>query len=91
MRMDDKVTTVTLSNVIINGVNVPPEGSTLTYTGLETIGMQFDCDHRGYAILHTARPIFQQAKPVQLKVDTITYGTLMGWPSAEIVAKYITQ
>lgn len=87
--MDDLRTTVSLSNVVIaNGVSLPAPGNTIVYTGLEQCGIEFDADHRGYAIIHTARPMRRPAKPVELTVTEIKATNLLGWRGLEVTAKY---
>jgi len=87
--MDDIRTDVTLSNIVCaNGVKMPSPGSTIIYTGREQCGIEFDADHRGYAIIHTARPMTRPAKPVEMTITSVGATNLLGWNGIEITAKY---
>ena len=88
MRMDDKFTQVTLSNVVCNGVSIPAPGSRITFTGMEQCGIEFDADHRGYAIIHTARPMRRAAEPVELLVTTVEPTSMLGWMGVSITCSY---
>jgi len=88
-RMDDLRTDVTLSNIVCaNGVEMPSPGSTIIFTGREQCGIEFDADHRGYAIIHTARPMTRPSEPKEMIVTTVAPTNLLGWKGIEITAKY---
>jgi hypothetical protein len=55
-REDDRVSTLQIRGVTKDG-NIPAPGSKLTYKFQKPIGIAYDHDSRGYAIIDTAREL----------------------------------
>lgn len=77
-REDDIRTEVTIRAITREGTTMPNAGDTITYTGLKQVGWKYDHDQRGYAILHTARPLEVKDEPRQYKVASVKPGLYHG-------------
>lgn len=89
MRQDDRHTEVTISWVVRPGYEPPAEGETITYIGQKQIGWKYDHDHRGYAIIHTAKPIEVQDDPRQYTVKKATTGIYAGAFDMVTITAYV--
>ena len=56
-RDDDSVRRLEIDGYITQGVTLPGIGSTINYRFQKPIGIAFESDAHGYAILHTAKPL----------------------------------
>lgn len=55
-REDDRVSTLEIRGVTKGG-NIPAPGSKLTYKFQKPIGIAYEHDNRGYAVIHTAHEL----------------------------------
>ena len=55
-REDDRVSSLEIRGIIKDGT-LPEPGSKLTYKFQKPIGIAYDHDSRGYAIIHTAKEL----------------------------------
>jgi hypothetical protein len=56
LREDDRVSSLEIRGVTKDG-NLPAPGSSMTYKFQKRIGIAYDHDAHGYAIIHTAREL----------------------------------
>lgn len=73
-RLDDKVSVLTITGYQKHENPLPMVGSTITRKYQERIGTAFDVDERGYAIIHTARPLTGPMMQSECRVDRILEG-----------------
>jgi hypothetical protein len=69
--MDDKVTVLTIKGYQKHENPLPAVGENITRKYQERIGTLFDCDARGYAIIHTARPMTGPIMQSECRIDEI--------------------
>jgi hypothetical protein len=56
LREDDRVSSLEIRGVTYEG-NLPTSGSPMTYKFQKPIGIAYESDSRGYAIIHTAHEL----------------------------------
>jgi hypothetical protein len=56
LREDDRVSSLEIRGVTYDG-NLPTSGSPMTYKFQKPIGIAYESDSRGYAIIHTAHEL----------------------------------
>jgi len=58
--MDDRVTTLTVTAYQNADSKLPEPADVINYKHRKTIGITYEADARGYALIHTARPMLGQ-------------------------------
>ena len=71
LRMDDRVTTLTVTAYQNADSKLPEPSDVINYKHRKTIGITYEADARGYALIHTARPMLGQELVSECKVNSV--------------------
>jgi hypothetical protein len=69
--MDDRVTTLTVTAYQNADSKLPEPADVINYKHRKTIGIAYETDARGYALIHTARPMLVQELVSECKVNSV--------------------
>jgi len=69
--MDDRVTTLTVTAYQNADSKLPEPADVINYKHRKTIGITYEADARGYALIHTDRPMLGQELVSECKVNSV--------------------
>ena len=69
--MDDRVTTLTVTAYQNADSKLPEPSDVINYKHRKTIGISYEADARGYALIHTARSMLGQELVSECKVNSV--------------------